>query len=55
MPYIEVYQDRAGQYRWRLVAGNDEIVATSEGYTTQYSAKRSAQRVKELAQSAIIL
>ncbi len=52
MPKFEVYMDRAGQYRWRLKAGNGEIVAVSEGYTTQYNAKRSAELVKALAPTA---
>jgi hypothetical protein len=53
-PTFQIFQDRAGEYRWRLKARNGEIVATSEGYTTQYSAKRSAELVKQLAPSAII-
>lgn len=41
--------DRAGQYRWRLKARNGEIVAISEGYTTLYNAKQSAELVKSIA------
>ncbi len=26
---FEVYKDRAGEYRWRLQAGNNEVVADS--------------------------
>lgn len=52
---FEVYESRDGQFRWRLKAGNGEIVATSEGYTTKYSAKRSAERVKEIAGNAEII
>lgn len=55
MTKFQIYQDRAGQYRWRLVAGNGEIVAISEAYTTKYGAKRSAERVKILAGLAIIV
>ncbi|EKD57741.1 MAG: hypothetical protein ACD_57C00162G0003 [uncultured bacterium] len=54
MARFNIFIDRAGQYRWRLVASNGEIVANSEAYTTKYSAKRSAQRVKELAASATV-
>ena len=33
---IEVYQDRAQEYRWRAIAPNGQIVATGhEGYKTQ--------------------
>jgi len=55
MSKFEVYRDASGQYRWRLKAGNGEIVAISEAYTTKSSAKVSAQRVKELAYNAIIV
>jgi len=54
-PKFEVYMDRAGQYRWRLKARNGEIVAVSEGYTTKYSAKQSAELVKSLAPYASIV
>jgi len=32
---FEVYQDKAGQFRWRLKAANGQVLADSaEGYTT---------------------
>lgn len=49
LPKFEVYMDCAGQYRWRLKARNGEIVAISEGYTTLYNAKQSAELVKSIA------
>ena len=52
MPEFEIYRDNAGEYRWRLQAANGEIVAASEGYTTASSARRSVERVKELAPQA---
>jgi hypothetical protein len=52
MALFEVYESRDGNFRWRLKAGNGEIVAISEGYTTRYSAKRSAERVKVIAPEA---
>jgi len=55
MSKLEVYTDKAGQHRWRLKASNGEIVAVSEGYTTRYSAKQSAQKVKEWAAYATIV
>jgi uncharacterized protein YegP (UPF0339 family) len=51
---FELYRDVKQQYRWRLIAGNGEIVATSESYTTLASARRSAERVREIASTAII-
>lgn len=55
MAKLEVYTDRVGGHRWRLKAGNGEIVATSESYTSRYSAKKSAESVKRWADSATIV
>lgn len=40
---FEVYQDKGGSYRFRLKAGNGEVVATGQGYTTMAGAKRAAR------------
>lgn len=32
--HLKIYRDRAGKWRWRLVAGNGKIVADSgQGYS----------------------
>ena len=36
-PKFEVYQDGAGQFRFRLKAKNGEIIAASEGYKAKAS------------------
>lgn len=54
MSYFRVFLDRAGEWRWTLHAANGEAVATSEGYTTKWSAQRSVETVKRLAPTAII-
>jgi hypothetical protein len=51
---FQIYEDKAGEYRWRLKAGNGEEIAASEGYTTKQSAHRSAQGVKDTAPGADI-
>lgn len=38
---FEVYRDRAGAYRWRLLAGNGEVLAVSEGHVAKDAALRS--------------
>ena len=39
---FEVYRDKAGEYRWRLLASNREVVADSgEGYTRREDAHRA--------------
>jgi len=29
----ELYEDTSGEYRFRLKAGNGEVIATSQGYS----------------------
>jgi uncharacterized protein YegP (UPF0339 family) len=55
MSKFEIYTDVANGHRWRLKASNGEIVATSESYTTRWSAKQSAQKVKEWANYATLV
>ena len=43
----EIYEDRAGGWRWRRTAANGRIIATSgEGYTRHWSARRAMRRPK---------
>jgi uncharacterized protein YegP (UPF0339 family) len=50
---FEVYQDTKGEYRWRLQAKNNEIVADSnEGYTAKASCLHGIDVVKQIAPSA---
>lgn len=52
-PTMDVYEDAAGEYRWRLVAGNGEIIADSgEGYATRWNATRAVDTVSTVAESA---
>jgi uncharacterized protein len=44
---FEVFQDEAGEYRWRLIAPNGKSVATSgESYTRKWSARRAVRKIK---------
>ncbi|MEF8851607.1 MAG: HVO_2922 family protein [Haloarculaceae archaeon] len=50
---VEVYEDEAGEYRWRLVAENGEVVADGgEGFATERGARESIARVREYAPEA---
>lgn len=43
---LTTYQDKAGEYRWRITARNNRIVAdSSEGYTRKAAAVAAARRV----------
>ena len=42
---VEVYLDVSGEWRWRRVAANGEIIADSaEGYTRRHDARIAAER-----------
>lgn len=49
---FELYKDRAGEYRFRLKAGNGETIAVSEGYTTKTAAQNGISSVKTNAPGA---
>ena len=44
--YTEFYEDKAGEWRWRLIANNGRIIADSaEGYVSLSNAQRAWRRV----------
>ncbi len=55
MTKFQLYEDRKGEYRWRLRARNGEIIADSnEGYSSKASCKHGIDLVKEQAASAVV-
>ena len=53
-PKFEVYQDKAGEYRFRLKARNGEIILASEGYKEKKSCLSGIESVKKNAPDAEI-
>ncbi|MCD2193599.1 YegP family protein [Actinomycetospora endophytica] len=51
---FEVYEDRSGKHRFRLKAGNGEIVASGEAYETKAAAKKGCESVQKAADGAKI-
>lgn len=51
-PKIELYADKAGKFRFRVVAANGEAIASSEGYETMASAKSTAKKLGATATKA---
>jgi uncharacterized protein YegP (UPF0339 family) len=37
---FEMYKDAKGQFRWRLKAGNGEIIASGEGYINKIDCQK---------------
>ncbi len=53
-PKFEVYQDKAGEFRFRLKARNGQIVAVGEGYKKKASCLNGIESVKNNAPEAPI-
>lgn len=50
---FDLYQDKAGEWRWRLKAKNGQIVAaSSEGYKAKSDAEKAIQSIKDGAAAA---
>lgn len=48
-PKFELYEDKAGEYRFRLKARNGEIIAASEGYKTKSACENGIESVRKNA------
>lgn len=47
---FELYKDAAGEFRWRLKAGNGAVLATpGQGYKAKADAKAGIDRIKDVA------
>ena len=51
---FELYTDKAGKYRFRLKAGNGQVIAVGEPYESKAAAQNGIKSVKENASSAPI-
>ncbi|MBO5281034.1 MAG: YegP family protein [Clostridia bacterium] len=51
-PKFEIYNDKAGEFRFRLKAKNGEIIAVSEGYASKDSCENGIESVKKNAPDA---
>ena len=52
---FELYEDKAGNYRWRLRHDNGNIIAdSSEGYASKQKAKQGLASVQSNAPSAYV-
>jgi uncharacterized protein YegP (UPF0339 family) len=51
---FELYKDAAGKFRFRLKAGNGEIIATGEAYESKSSALNGIDSVRRNAPDATL-
>jgi len=54
VPVFEVYKDKSGKFRFRLVAPNGETIASSEGYNEKSSCMNGIESVKKNAPIATV-
>ncbi len=53
MAKFQIFTDRAGEFRWRLRANNNEIIADSaEGYKRKADCEHGVDLVKQLSPTA---
>lgn len=52
---FELYKDKSGEYRFRLKAGNGEIIATGQGYASKSGALNGIDSVRRNAADAEIV
>lgn len=52
---FELFADAAEKFRWRLKAGNGEVIAQSQAYTSKDAAKKGIASVQANAAGATIV
>jgi len=51
----ELYTDKSGEYRFRLKAGNGEVIAlSSEGYSSKSAALNGIESIRRNADSDVV-
>lgn len=53
-PRFEWFKDKAGKFRFRLIAANGEIIAVGEGYSSKEACINAIESVKKNAPMAEI-
>ena len=54
-PKFEIYEDKSGEFRFRLKATNGEVIAQSEGYKAKASCKNGVESVVKNAADAEVV
>lgn len=55
MAKFEIYKDKKGEFRWRLRADNNQVIASGEGYSSKAGCKNGINSVKKNAPKAEVL
>ena len=54
-PKFELYKDKAGEFRFRLKAGNGEVILTGESYVSKDGCKNGIASIRKNAVDAVIV
>ena len=54
MAKFEIYKDKKGEFRWKLRADNNQIIASGEGYSSKSGCKNGIESVRKNAPKATI-
>jgi len=49
---FEIYKDKKGEFRFRLLASNGQVIANGQGYKTKASCMNGIESVKKNAPKA---
>lgn len=52
---FELYQDKGGDWRFRLKAGNGEVIASGQGYASKAGAQNGIDSVRRNAADAEVV
>ena len=52
---FEVYQDKAGKYRFRLKSSNGQVIATGESYESKAACLKGVASVQKNAPDAAVV
>lgn len=52
---FEIYKDKAGKFRFRLKAGNGEVIAVGEAYESKASCLNGIESIRKNAPDAVIV
>ena len=55
VPKYEIYKDKKGEFRFRLKAGNAQIIATGEGYKSLAACKNGIASIAKNAANAEVV
>lgn len=54
-PKYEIYNDKAGEFRFRMKAKNGQIIATGEGYQAKAGCKNGIESIRKNAPEADVI